>query len=1563
MQSNTDNNRSHNIEGGLWLFEFVDNDQESIFAISCGVLMILSYVLSLFVAYLHIRKHPMVYPLTRPPKGQYFCEYFILIKTSLLPNSSFDQQLRGRVSIQLMGTFADSPSLELKKGRGTEFFLYRGCINSFVFHSPYNLGEITNIQLTVTNDAPYEIPDIHWRPCYISVIRPLTGEYWSTRITKKQICAEHIVVMHDCVKNQRDTNGPFKYLMQFHLWCSLFNRSVRYGMFTNFVNTIMLYFSMVCTGTLLMVFQFVRSAEDAGDHLSEGFRGEVVGILLSSLITFIISFILEIVIRNSAPKFFCQSFKDYSGLSEAIESPYLLRDFFINYDWDAVRPLLPKINVLMIKGTQHGYAQSIFPVTQPHSVFNLWGFYGINEQREWSMFMRSINAAALPLPLSMRWISKEAWSAIEDLIMTQHMSDYDGPCCFFHVWVQDWPIHYINEPQQVGMIITNIICRNLLTLIQMPADQSRSRLARLCLFQWYGMIAFMFLHVIVQEADRRNEATSAIKTFIYKAIDQYSYRSPAEIHTSWQKRKLHLKNIGVGQKQLVDIMGADEKELDDLIDEKKVKLMIAEKDHEESDYDDENMSARATKSIINYIRKLFFGKEEDKSGLLLEPHTRSSITDASSIDYDGFAKDELIFEEYQNPYEATDSRCHGDSKVGRFTSNTLKKETDLKLEIQHIEEEFIGFYREEDENRDIKHRRKKHAKDRSFSRFKDFLDLQNQDEGNQSQLKKPESEDCKLDITNNALKQNEADDTLNPIIKLDRLSEETQNIKRELQELGVLDVNTNFNPDKTEEKEGANKPADSEMLLKGEICPVADFEKVNIGESYTKNEDVMPMPDPKNKLQFYRHKNEVEGNCCKQDRCSGYLEIHQKVGHTVLETLKTLLNDLLLYAMDSRYNKIQRSKCWLRKRMVGKLFVLLRKKAILYENSDFKQVDGVMARNEDLGFISNQLLASNNTILQVILDVANINRQVCKLLQSRELEESKIKNARKQAGHMKGYTIPGQSVQLLLQPQPERPSRCLFCAKIVKNPTEITQSGCYNIEKLVKFFSRDTIVVAEKEINSEFASKLSIQNYCAMIVNISKKELLMELEDPPLVLCTKVCRAMIHTLLDERLPKHTEVKDMSADELKQIGTRRQRIQARHDTTLGTKLKESLDQKRRKALLQALIDEFAVKWRVNVKENSLHYCAQLLAQCLVQERIIGFSIYSGFISKDHEVLLDNSKDKLNEIEDKAYRTILIIAKHIFDPILKELLESGDEIDVLFSKPKMEISYFYESISVMQVSNVPSFLKTCCFYIDDIAAVKVREFKEYMQYMKKIKPLKDLFLQPKLTLMKGRRFLCDKEEIDVKFETQHMAIASPILRWGNIAITGEPPITDDLKPVDDAQQEESYEKMLPEVISNSAGDPIKEAIVSNIIKSRKTARNFVDAKQMDNSKQLQVHLARVQARLTDQIAIASQSMADAYVIDTDYQRDFLPEELYNVEFYCTGKMGVPFATLIGISICIALVCLTFFFLFFSMMKASQIGNENLIEWVILLVFSLSFYIFILDPIKCIIFTVFKMFQDCY
>ena len=60
---------------------------------------------------------------------------------------------------------------------------------------------------------------------------------------------------------------------------------------------------------------------------------------------------------------------------------------------------------------------------------------------------------------------------------------------------------------QAGMILTNIICRNLVTLIRRPPDDTRGRLARLCLFQWYGLISFLFLRIVMQEVDRRNEPT------------------------------------------------------------------------------------------------------------------------------------------------------------------------------------------------------------------------------------------------------------------------------------------------------------------------------------------------------------------------------------------------------------------------------------------------------------------------------------------------------------------------------------------------------------------------------------------------------------------------------------------------------------------------------------------------------------------------------------------------------------------------------------------------------------------------------------------------------------------------------------------------------------------------------------------------------------------------------------------------------------------------------------------------------------------------------------------------
>ncbi|GFO09971.1 hypothetical protein PoB_003647600, partial [Plakobranchus ocellatus] len=73
----------------------------------------------------------------------------------------------------------------------------------------------------------------------------------------------------------------------------------------------------------------------------------------------------------------------------------------------------------------------------------------------------------------------------------------------------------------------------------------------------------------------------------------------------------------------------------------------------------------------------------------------------------------------------------------------------------------------------------------------------------------------------------------------------------------------------------------------------------------------------------------------------------------------------------------------------------------------------------------------------------------------------------------------------------------------------------------------------------------------------------------------------------------------------------------------------------------LVETLSSKWRISAKENELRYCAHLLAQCLVQEKILGFSIYSGFISKEHEMLLESSRAHLIEVEKKATKAVLKI----------------------------------------------------------------------------------------------------------------------------------------------------------------------------------------------------------------------------------------------------------------------------------------------------------------------------------
>ena len=106
-----------------------------------------------------------------------------------------------------------------------------------------------------------------------------------------------------------------------------------------------------------------------------------------------------------------------------------------------------------------------------------------------------------------------------------------------------------------------------------------------------------------------------------------------------------------------------------------------------------------------------------------------------------------------------------------------------------------------------------------------------------------------------------------------------------------------------------------------------------------------------------------------------------------------------------------------------------------------------------------------------------------------------------------------------------------------------------------------------------------------------------------------------------------------------------------------------------------------------------------------------------------------------------------------------------------------------------------------------------------------------------------------------------------------------------------------------------------------------------------------------------------MADAYVIETDFQRDYLPEELFNVEFFCTGKMKVPFSTLAGLIVAFLVFLFTILLIVFTMVKSMQIGKKNLLEWTQWTGVSFAIYFFILEPLKAVIYRILKVYTDSF
>ena len=63
--------------------------------------------------------------------------------------------------------------------------------------------------------------------------------------------------------------------------------------------------------------------------------------------------------------------------------------------------------------------------------------------------------------------------------------------------------------------------------------------------------------------------------------------------------------------------------------------------------------------------------------------------------------------------------------------------------------------------------------------------------------------------------------------------------------------------------------------------------------------------------------------------------------------------------------------------------------------------------------------------------------------------------------------------------------------------------------------------------------QVTLQRFCAGIMNLAEREMLLELEDPPMVLSTKITRALLYKMLELKSPKaSTDFREMTADELR-----------------------------------------------------------------------------------------------------------------------------------------------------------------------------------------------------------------------------------------------------------------------------------------------------------------------------------------------------------------------------------------------------------------------------------------------
>ncbi|CAG5135639.1 unnamed protein product [Candidula unifasciata] len=723
-----------------------------------------------------------------------------------------------------------------------------------------------------------------------------------------------------------------------------------------------------------------------------------------------------------------------------------------------------------------------------------------------------------------------------------------------------------------------------------------------------------------------------------------------------------------------------------------------------------------------------------------------------------------------------------------------------------------------------------------------------------------------------------------------------------------------------ERKQKKKQTVDKERVS----LPVATYEKYQLGPPFDGSYAVEK--DPENPFCCLRHANEILAFCCENARCRAFCDIHKMVGASSFEVLRKLLKDILYFALNSG-SVISSQKLLKRKKMMYSLYEFMQRKADLYEDEKFKTSSYV----EYDGTYCNQLLTSILTLVEFILDITvNIRK---------DGRAQYIKKKERLYGRIE-----------------QQSPRCLFCAKFLRPGVSTNDKGCYDLERLVRFFKTESVAVAQKEINIEMTYKYTVQRFCATIVSNAMKEVSVELDDPPLVLACKVSRAMICKQLDKMLPKITSFKDMTADELRRVGSRRERIQARNDPTAGGNKIETAADKRRKNIISSLQDQLGTKWRAGLKENELDYCSKLLAQILVHEKIMGFSVYNGFLLKEHEEILASNRLRLIEIERKAQGIIKKIVRLIVVPGLRIALKDSDDVDVLFCSPDVEVSYLQESISVMQFNSEVTFLKTCCYYIDDIVNAKIEEFRYFAAYLKSFDPSVNLQDKLKASMFASHYKHEDKIEIQTMNNNSSL-IAAPVLRWGFSAIKGLT-LPKELKmfPYCDKHFKEKYQAAAGSLSEESP----KMKIARKLVRARLKVKSYLDGQKTKKNKELRLHLAHVQAQMTEQIALLAQTVTSAFSLEDDYQREYSNDDLFNVEFYATKNLKLLFPTNVGHFLLFLLVVLTLVMIMLTTVKGGSLPVSSVQEWFLRFVQCLLLYGFVFEPLKCLIYVVLQLYN---